>query len=104
MSGKDPVAWNPSLTNDEEQQVAGYMADARRAAPLMRALREHLGLTQEEFAALLGVTQSNVSKMEARPEPHWPALRKLVERKGGRLKLVVEIGGRELEWPFDPAA
>lgn len=104
MTAKDYAEWNPELSEQEEVEVVRCMEHIQRGVPVMRAFRDRLGVTQEELAELLGVTQSNVSKMEAGPEPRWSALRTLVEHKGGRLTMVLEIDGERLEWPFSPAA
>lgn len=56
----------------------------------LRALREHLRLTQGELGTRLGVRQGAVSKLERRGDMHVSTLRRLIEALGGEL----EIGAR----------
>lgn len=49
----------------------------------MRAWREYLGLTQEEIAAKMGITQAAFSQMEApRARPRKSTLEKLAKALG----------------------
>jgi DNA-binding transcriptional regulator YiaG len=48
-------------------------------------LRKARGLTQETMAALLGVSQAEVSKMERRTELYVGTLRKFIEAMNGEL-------------------
>lgn len=61
--------------------------ELRRSPPVVRRLRQALGLSQVEAAAILETTQSNVSKIEAKPDPPLSILRRLVEAKGGTLRI-----------------
>ena len=46
----------------------------------IEARRERAGLTQDQLARLVGVTQGTVAKYEAgKRMPSWPVLRKLAE-------------------------
>ena len=53
---------------------------------LIRALRQTLGITQEEFAHAVGVTVSTVNRWEnAHSEPNrlaWKAIRELASNRG----------------------
>jgi DNA-binding transcriptional regulator YiaG len=98
------VRWIKKWTPEEEVEIAAGVEELRRNMSLLRQIREDLGLSQEELAEVLGVSQSNVSKMEARPEPRLSVLSKLVAHKGGRLKIMIEMNGKETEWPFVPAS
>jgi ribosome-binding protein aMBF1 (putative translation factor) len=94
------VEWRPNWTPEEEKEVEAAVAHLRRNISALRTLRERLGLSQAELSEILGTSQSNVSKMEARNEPRLSVLRKLVGHRGGRLKIVAEFDGKELELPF----
>lgn len=104
MTRKDYGDWNPKWSDEDEREIAALVEKGRRGASTLKAWREKLGITQEEFAELLGVTQSNVSKIEAKPALRLSALRKLIEHKGGRLRLVVEMDGVETELPISEAS
>lgn len=72
------------------------MARQPDIARLVRELRERTGLTQEKFAALLGVTFPSINRWEngrARPSPL--ALRRIEE-------LLIDLGkkGRDLHEEF----
>lgn len=97
MSNEQFVEWNPELTPEEEREVEAAVEELKARIATLRELRLELGLTQAELSEILETSQSNVSKMEAKGEPRLAALRKLIEHKGGRLKLVAEFNGKELE-------
>lgn len=54
-------------------------------------LRDNLDLTQEEVAARLQISQSNVSRLEKRRDMLVSTLREVVEAFGGELHLVAEF-------------
>jgi DNA-directed RNA polymerase specialized sigma24 family protein len=85
------VEWRPDLepewTAEDEAEVERLEAELHRAPPVVRRLRQRLGLSQEEAARALGTTQSNVSKIEARTDPRLSVLRRLVESRGGTLEI-----------------
>ena len=54
-------------------------------------LRRARGLTQEAMAALLGVSQAEVSKMERRTELYVGTLRKFIEAMNGELVLAARF-------------
>ena len=95
------VEWRPDLGPDwgpeDEAEVERLMAELRGARPVVRRLRQALGLSQAEAAAILGTTQSNVSKIEAKTDPTLSVLRRLIESRGGKLEVrAVLPDGREI--------
>lgn len=50
-------------------------------------LRQHLGLTQQDIAAKLSVSQPNVSRIEREEDVYLSTLREYVEALGGRLEI-----------------
>jgi DNA-binding XRE family transcriptional regulator len=69
---------------------------ARHKIATLRLLeaREASGLTQEEVAARMGVTQASLSRMEHRPDVKLSNIRKYVEALGGRLEVCVVLPQR----------
>lgn len=64
-------------------------------------LRKQLGRSQAEVAALIGTTQSGVSRIERQPDIRVSTLDQYVSAVGGRLRLVVEhrAGSTEIVLP-----
>jgi hypothetical protein len=99
---KEPkfVEWRPSWSTDDELGIREATERLEGRISSLRELREELGMTQVELSELLKITQSNVSKMEARGDPRLSVLRRVVEGKGGRLKIIAEFHGKELVIPL----
>ena len=67
----------------EARQMMGEM--------VLAELRKHVGLTQEELAAALGITQPSLSKLENQDDMQISTLRRLVEALGGNLEIIVHM-------------
>lgn len=66
-------------------------ANIMEDVPLIRAWREHLGLTQTEVAARMGISQAALAQMEApAARPRKTTLRKLAQALGLTLE---QVGG-----------
>ena len=63
----------------------------------LRALREAAGLTQEELAAKVEITQSQLSKLERREDHRISTLRCYVQALGGELEVVAVVGGKRIK-------
>lgn len=66
------------------------VAEYRRAmedALALAELRNSRNVTQVELAAQLGITQGNVSRLEARSEIYLSTLRSYIEALGGHLEI-----------------
>ena len=61
----------------------------------LRSLRQAHDLTQERMAALLGVKQENVSRLERRTDLLLSTMASYIEAMGGKLKLVAEFPGQK---------
>ena len=94
---KKGVVWKPELTAEQEAKVAAIADGIRQEVQTLRDLRRYLDLSQQEAADLLGVTQSNVSKLEGGRDIRVAVLKRLIEAKGGHLKMIAEFDGREIE-------
>lgn len=92
-------AWNPELSAERRVEVDRLVEELPERVSALKALREALGLSQGELAELLKTTQSSVSKLESKADVRLDKLRKVVEGRGGRLRIVAEFPDRELELP-----
>jgi transcriptional regulator with XRE-family HTH domain len=83
----------------ERQQRSRERTAAMLLAMDLAELRGKLGVTQEELASRLEISQSNVSRLERRRDMLVSTLREVVEAYGGRLRLVADFpdGSVEIE-------
>jgi DNA-binding XRE family transcriptional regulator len=75
----------------ESRARAEAKAKEMMAEMLLAELRKFVGLTQEELAASLGITQPSLSKLENQDDMQISTLRRLVEALGGQLEVVVHM-------------
>lgn len=62
----------------------------------LRALREAAGLTQEEMAQRVAITQSQLSKLERREDHRISTVRRYVAALGGELEIVAVVDGKRI--------
>ena len=62
----------------------------------LRALREAVGLTQDELALRVDTTQSQLSKMERREDHRISTVRRYVTALGGQLEIVAIVDGKRI--------
>lgn len=72
------------------------IAARMEAAEWLAALRSAAGVTQVDLAKRLGVTQGNVSQLEARDDLLLSTLRDYVSALGGELEIAATVGGRRI--------
>jgi DNA-binding XRE family transcriptional regulator len=97
-SQRKTIDWRPVLEGNDLAYYELVKKAFLDGDSVVKVLRVELDLSQADLARLLGTTQSNVSKIEARGDPRLSTLRKIVEGKGGRLRLVADFGsGREVQ-------
>jgi transcriptional regulator with XRE-family HTH domain len=72
---------------EERQERNRERAAAMLVAMDLAALRGSLNITQEELAARLAISQSNVSRMERRQDMLLSTLRQVVAALGGELRV-----------------
>ena len=74
-------------------------SDGRRAAraALLGDVRRARQLTQETLAAALGMTQSEVSKVEHRTDLYVSTLRRYIEAMGGELEITARFDDGTVE-------
>jgi DNA-binding XRE family transcriptional regulator len=63
----------------------------------LSALRRRLGLTQAELAGRIGMSQSDLSKLERRKDVRLSTLKAHAMALGGRLRIVFEHDGKQTE-------
>ena len=63
----------------------------------LATLRRSAGLTQPALAERMGISQSDLSKLERRRDLHLSTLEAYVHALGGRIHLVAELPGRDVE-------
>jgi predicted transcriptional regulator len=62
----------------------------------LKDLREALGLTQVELASRVGITQSQLSKLERRSNHRIATLRRYVQALGGSLEINAVVNGQRV--------
>ena len=63
----------------------------------LSALRRGMGVTQVQLAARMGMSQSDLSKFERRPDVRIATLRAYFEGLGGSLRIEFDAGGQRRE-------
>lgn len=70
-------------------------SDARvkelEAEMLLAELRKHSGMTQQQMAEVLGITQPSLSKMEGQDDMQISTLSRLISSLGGQLELIAHM-------------
>ena len=82
------------FTPEERAKVAARTAELIEEELTLRDLRQARHLTQERMAALMGVEQENVSRLERRADLLLSTLSSYVTAMGGTLRLVAEFPDR----------
>ena len=80
-------------------QIAASKESAERATMDMnlRKLRELFAKTQEEMAALVEMSQSELSRAERRDDHRVSTLRRYVEALGGKLEVVAVFDDKQVK-------
>jgi transcriptional regulator with XRE-family HTH domain len=68
-----------------------------KRAALLREVRRARQMTQETLAETLGMSQSEVSKVERRADVYVSTLRRYIEAMGGELQIVARFPNGETE-------
>jgi DNA-binding XRE family transcriptional regulator len=82
------------FTSDQRERVQTRVAELIAEETTLRDLRQARHLTQERMAALLGVQQENVSRLERRADLLLSTLSSYVGAMGGKLRLIAEFPNR----------
>lgn len=77
-----------------DRDIRGTNASSEAIPPMtLRALRERLGKTQGEVARLTSMSQSQLSRVEARRDHLLSTIRKYVRALGGDIQVVAVVKG-----------
>jgi DNA-binding XRE family transcriptional regulator len=87
-------AFMRDFTPQERAKVAARTAELVEEELTLRDLRQARHLTQERMAALMGVEQENVSRLERRADLLLSTLSSYVAAMGGKLRLIAEFPNR----------
>ena len=66
------------------------------AEMLLSELRKYSGMTQQEVADVLGITQPSLSKMESQEDMQISTLSRLVSSLGGKLEIIARMPRGEI--------
>jgi len=75
----------------ESRARAEAMAKEMMADMLLAEIRKLAGLTQEQLADVLGITQPSLSKLENQDDMQVSTLRRLIEALGGQLEIIAHL-------------
>jgi predicted transcriptional regulator len=87
---------NGKLSKEAQARVDAWVADSSAKIDLAK-VRELLGLTQEEMAERLKMSQSALSRAETSEDPKLSTLRRHVEALGGRVEVVAVFGDKSVQ-------
>jgi transcriptional regulator with XRE-family HTH domain len=84
------------ITKLPSAERAAIAEGARQKITALRLqqVREAAGLTQEQVAHRMGVTQASLSRMEHRPDVKLSNIRRYIEAVGGQLEVSIVMPGR----------
>ena len=80
-----------ALPAAQPAQVEARFLELIQEVEGLRALRQLLGLTQEELGDRLGIKQPSVHKIERQADVQLSTLRRFVGAAGGRLELIIRL-------------
>ena len=88
---------------DRVDRIRAEMVEADRVyAENLAAVRKAADLTQVELAKAMGVAQSEISRIESRPDMLLSTLASYLAAAGDRPRVVVTIAGHDVEVDLTP--
>lgn len=88
------------LSSQAQARVREKLSQAAEERSL-KALRQELELTQSDVSRAAAMTQSELSRLEARDDHLTSTLRRYVEALGGTLEVTAVFGKRRVKLTFD---
>ena len=87
---------SPKASHLSVERVSRRKRPQLREAMTLEELRKARDLSQEEVAAMLGVGQPAVAKLEKRGDMHVSNLRRYIEALGGTLEIAAHFGNESV--------
>ena len=84
-----------SFSAERKERIKSGSAELIKEYRNLLRVRKELGLTQEQLAGRLSITQENVSRLERRKDMRLSTLRKYIEALGGELELYIKMPGEK---------
>ena len=95
-SGLYEVELDRTARPRRQRAAGGEAASVPSTAMSLQGLRERVGRTQGEIARRVSMTQSQLSRVEARKDHLTSTLRKYVRALGGRIEVVAVVNGKRV--------
>jgi transcriptional regulator with XRE-family HTH domain len=90
-------ALRASLSTEERAEVEAEKARMRAEIHALRRLRMARDMTQTQLAEVLGMTQGELSRLEARSDIMLSTLRRVIQGMGGKMEIHVLFDGDDNE-------
>ncbi len=91
MAGHKPFSKLVDKMSPDRRARSDARVKELRQEMLLAELRKHTGMTQQELADKLGISQPSLSKMESQEDMQIGTLNRLVDSIGGKLELIVHL-------------
>ena len=91
MKNRKALASLAEKLSPEARERAALKARAMSDAMDLAELRRAQVMSQKQIAALLGINQASVAKMEKRADMYISTLRSYIEAMGGELEIVAKF-------------
>lgn len=91
MAGHTPFSELIKKKSPEQRADFDARVKERRQEMLLAELRQLSGLTQQELAERLGISQPSLSQMEGQNDMQIKTLNRLVNSLGGELELIAHM-------------
>ena len=90
---RERVLADPGIAKIEDRKYA----EISRQVQTLKAIRQALGLTQQQMSARLDITQAEVSRIEHQGNLYLTTLRRYIEAAGGKLRITASFDDYEVE-------
>jgi len=91
MTGRNKISNLKAQLSAERLKRVEATTKTMLAEMLLPEIRKHSGMTQKEVAAILGISQPGLSKIENQEDMQIGTLSKLIEAMGGTLEIIAHL-------------
>ena len=91
MTGRNKISNLKAQLSAERLKRVEATTKTMLAEMLLPEIRKHSGMTQKEVAAILGISQPGLSKIETQEDMQIGTLSKLIEAMGGTLEIIAHL-------------